>query len=123
MNTYENVIDFKVRKIDVQEGGIAVDTKNGINIFVGYKWRLRHAIVEYVVNDTDWRIQNLIYTNKIRDVDVNDEYAIIQGNSRHMVAFNFGTSLSNNIIKYNLRDFELRNNELIGITVTQLFRS
>ncbi|CAD8102607.1 unnamed protein product [Paramecium sonneborni] len=123
MNSYENVIDFKVRKIDVQEGGIAVDTKNGINIFVGYKWRLRYAIVEYVVDDIDWRVQNLIYTNKIKDVDVNNEYAIIQGNSRHMVAFNFGTSLSNNIIKYNLRDFELRNNELIGITMTQLFRS
>ncbi|CAD8105119.1 unnamed protein product [Paramecium sonneborni] len=123
MNIHENVIDFKVRKIDVQEGGIAVDTKNGINIFVGYKWKLRYAIVEYVVDDTEWRIQNLIYTNKIKDVDVNNEYAIIQGNSRHMVAFNFGTSLSNNIIKYNLRDFELRNNELIGITMTQLFRS
>lgn len=40
-----------------------------------------------------------------------------------MVAFNFGTSLSNDIIKYNLRDFELRNNELIGITATQLFSS
>ncbi|CAD8102194.1 unnamed protein product [Paramecium sonneborni] len=123
MDSYENVIDFKVRKIDVQEGGIAIDTKNGINIFVGYKWRLRYAIVEYVVDDTDWRIQNLIYTNKIKDVDVNNEYAIIQGNSRHMVAFNFGTSLSNNIIKQKLRDFELRNNELIGITVTQLYRS
>ncbi|CAD8074153.1 unnamed protein product [Paramecium primaurelia] len=123
MNSYENVIDFKVRKIDVQEGGIAVDTKNGINIFVGYKWKLRYAIVEYVVDDTEWRIQNLIYTNKIKDVDVNNEYAIIQGNSRHMVAFNFGTSLSNDIIKYNLRDFELRNNELIGITATQLFSS
>lgn len=56
MNSYENVIDFKVRKIDVQEGGIAVDTKNGINIFVGYKWRLRYAIVEYVVDDIDWRV-------------------------------------------------------------------
>lgn len=40
-----------------------------------------------------------------------------------MVAFNYGTSLSNNILKFKVRDFELFNNEILGITTTSLLRS
>ncbi|CAD8127225.1 unnamed protein product [Paramecium sonneborni] len=99
----------QIMKIDNMQGGIAVDSYNGINVFVAYKW-VRYAVVEYVINQTSklWYKHNMIYTKKIYDVDALADFAIIQGQYHHIVLFNYHLSDEITYFKhYHLSDFQV----------------
>ncbi|CAD8070440.1 unnamed protein product [Paramecium primaurelia] len=99
----------QIKKIDNMQGGIAVDSYNGINVFVAYKW-VRYAVVEYIVNQTSqhWYKHNMIYTKKIYDVDALADFAIIQGQYHHLVLFNYHLSDENTYLRhFRLSDFQV----------------
>ncbi|CAK67674.1 unnamed protein product (macronuclear) [Paramecium tetraurelia] len=99
----------QITKIDNMQGGIAVDSYNGVNVFVAYKW-VRYAVVEYIVNQTSkyWYKHNMIYTKKIYDVDALADFAIIQGQYHHLVLFNYHLSDENTYLRhFRLSDFQV----------------
>lgn len=61
-------------------GGIAVDTKDGKHVIVGYYHMHRYYVREYYI-DMDrliWRFVNdLVTFTKIVDIEVTDELAIV----------------------------------------------
>ena len=83
--TFERVID-----VDPIPNGIAVDTKNGKNVFVAYEDNGIHFYIEYFVDFTsrNYTIITKRYSNyRILDVDATDEFAIISGVNNQQIVF------------------------------------
>ncbi|CAD8149729.1 unnamed protein product [Paramecium octaurelia] len=94
MSINQDDIKFE-RVIDVEPipNGIAVDTKNGKNVFAAFEDNGIHFYIEYFVNfaDKSYSIITKRYSNyRILDVDATDEFAIISGVSNHQIVFQNG---------------------------------
>lgn len=82
---FERIID-----VDPIPNGIAVDTKNGKNVFAAFEDNGIHFYIEYFVDFTErsYSIITKKYSNyRILDVDATDEFAIISGVSNHQIVF------------------------------------
>lgn len=69
-----------IPQVNPTKGGIAVDTKNGINVFVAYKQLHKYMVHEYWIDyaQKEWDLINEVRLHsKILDVDVAEEFAII----------------------------------------------
>ncbi|CAD8072788.1 unnamed protein product [Paramecium primaurelia] len=90
---------YKVRpEIPRKEGGIAVDTKNGRNVFVVYKELFRYSIIEYLYdkNIEGYEIVNQhISYQKVVGLKVTDEFVLIQGLIHHQLIFSNSFKLVN----------------------------
>ncbi|CAK90950.1 unnamed protein product (macronuclear) [Paramecium tetraurelia] len=93
---YINSSEFKfelVMSLEEQRGGIAVDTKNGQNIFAAFEQNGIYFYIEYLVNFSQ-KIFSIITKQvsnyRIVDVDATDEFAIISGVNHHQIVFNNG---------------------------------
>ncbi|CAD8072790.1 unnamed protein product [Paramecium primaurelia] len=107
---FEKVID-----VDPIPNGIAVDTKNGKNVFVAYEDDGMYFYIEYFVDFTqkNYTIITKKQSNyRILDVDATDEFAIISGVSNHQIVFQNGYDFiapHNQPIRFSqigMRDFE-----------------
>ncbi|CAD8072740.1 unnamed protein product [Paramecium sonneborni] len=83
----------KVLEIDPIPNGIAIDTKNGKNVFAAFEDDGIYFYIEYLVNFTEktFSIITKKFSNyRILDVDATDEFAIISGVSNHQIVFQNG---------------------------------
>ncbi|CAD8048031.1 unnamed protein product [Paramecium sonneborni] len=93
---FVNQVGFQfeiIIQVESQKGGIAVDTKNGKNLFAAYEVNGNYFYIEYLVNFNEKSCS--IITKKesnyrIVDVDATDEFAIISGVNHHQIVFNNG---------------------------------
>ena len=79
--TFEKIID-----IEPVEGGIALDTKNGKNVFAAFHQNGYYFYIEYLVdfNSKSYSIITRRMSDySIVDVDATDEFAIISGVNHH----------------------------------------
>ncbi|CAD8043391.1 unnamed protein product [Paramecium primaurelia] len=82
-----------VINVESQKGGIAVDTKNGKNVFAAFEQNGIYFYIEYLVNfnEKSYSIITKQESNyRIVDVDATDEFAIISGVNHHQIVFNNG---------------------------------
>ncbi|CAK56089.1 unnamed protein product (macronuclear) [Paramecium tetraurelia] len=85
---FELVID-----VQSQKGGIAVDTKNGKNVFAAFEQNGIYFYIEYLINFSQKSCSIITKQEsnyRIVDVDATDEFAIISGVSHHQIVFNNG---------------------------------
>lgn len=64
------------------QGGIAIDSRNGKNVFVGYKMHNRYFVREYIIDLKlgTWQLVKEISTlTTIMGIEVGEEFAIVQG--------------------------------------------
>ncbi|CAD8149144.1 unnamed protein product [Paramecium pentaurelia] len=82
-----------VYNLESQKGGIAVDTKNGNNVFAAFEQNGIYYYIEYLV-DFSQKSCSIITKQQINyrilDVDATDEFAIISGVNHHQIVFNNG---------------------------------
>ncbi|CAD8173922.1 unnamed protein product [Paramecium octaurelia] len=83
----------RVIEVEPIPNGIAVDTKNGKNVFAAFEDNGLHFYIEYFVDFTQ-RSYSIITKResnyRILDVDATDEFAIISGVSNHQIVFQNG---------------------------------
>ncbi|CAD8065923.1 unnamed protein product [Paramecium sonneborni] len=111
----EGVKFEKVMEIDPIPNGIAIDTKNGKNVFAAYQDDGVYFYIEYLVDFTErtFSIITKKYSNyRILDIDATDEFAIISGVSNHQIVFQNGYDFiaphkeSIRFSQIGMRDFE-----------------
>ncbi|CAK79621.1 unnamed protein product (macronuclear) [Paramecium tetraurelia] len=83
----------RVIEVEPIPNGIAVDTKNGQNVFAAFEDNGIHFYIEYYVDFTK-RSYSIITKResnyRILDVDATDEFAIISGVNNHQIVFQNG---------------------------------
>ncbi|CAD8127226.1 unnamed protein product [Paramecium sonneborni] len=115
----DQYINFSLRSwINYQSGGISVDTRNGINVFMAYQSLNHHYVLEYnvdIVNGNWFLIRKKKIDHRIIDLDATEDFVIVQGVNQHLILYSNGYDFvmyhhKDQVFKHlGLRDFEFFN--------------
>ncbi|CAK57195.1 unnamed protein product (macronuclear) [Paramecium tetraurelia] len=114
-----------LKNVGPKNDGIALTINSGGSVFVAYKTKNQYYVIQFTVeiNSRKWgSVNRFNISNKILDIDVNEEFILVQGFHTHFLIYYMDKQ---NAIPFQLtsvKQFVLADSNIYGTTSKYLFQ-